>query len=141
MTFHFFRFLILCFFVLTKGRLSIFSSRNLHSFAFLPNKERETYERLFQALKTLVPEMDPETLMVDFEVGAIAAFKAVFESPAQFEEVRQGLSIHICYCRVGHGSLAHFASLHRADLWGDFDKIFSNYSQQSNLDFWKVSLC
>ncbi len=40
---------------------------------------------------------------------------------------------------VARGSLSDFADLQRADWWADFDKIFSNYRERSNLDLLKVS--
>ena len=44
----------------------------------LPNKTQETYARMIQALKELVPDARPEKILLDFEMAAINAFKAEF---------------------------------------------------------------
>ena len=40
-------------------------------FALLPNKKKETYIRLFQLIRKTVPEWNPETVNVDFEMVAV----------------------------------------------------------------------
>lgn len=47
-------------------------------FALLPNKMQSTYERLLVALKTEFPYMNPLKVHMDFERGAISAFKIIY---------------------------------------------------------------
>ena len=42
-------------------------------YCLLPNKEQTTYERLFQILKDLNPDLNPEHISIDFELGLINA--------------------------------------------------------------------
>lgn len=44
-------------------------------FALLPNKKTETYIRLFRLICNAVPEWNPRTINVDFEVSAISAIR------------------------------------------------------------------
>ena len=48
-----------------------------HAFAFLPNKSEVTYENLFTILKNLV-QIEPHTVMSDFEKASINGLKSVF---------------------------------------------------------------
>lgn len=47
-------------------------------YALLPNKKKKTYIRLLQSLKTLNCNLKPKTVMLDFEIGAMTAFKKEF---------------------------------------------------------------
>ena len=47
-------------------------------YALLPNKTRATYQRLLSELKRLRPDMNPTTIMIDFEQAAIGALQAAF---------------------------------------------------------------
>lgn len=47
-------------------------------FCLLPNKQQVTYEKMFQALKNLKPELKPNIIMTDFEVTIVNAFNLVF---------------------------------------------------------------
>lgn len=42
-------------------------------------KKENTYKHMFQALKTIEPDLSPKTIMVDFEKGAMNAITS--ESP------------------------------------------------------------
>lgn len=48
------------------------------AFAFLPNKKKETYLRLFQLILQAIPSWTPRQVNVDFEAAAISAMKEVF---------------------------------------------------------------
>ena len=47
-------------------------------FALLPNKAQETYNRLFQTLKSMCPTFQPKTLMIDFEMASVNSFSDCF---------------------------------------------------------------
>lgn len=47
-------------------------------FALLPNKMESTYCRLFEALKSIKPELNPDTIMIDFEKAAMNAISKTF---------------------------------------------------------------
>ena len=47
-------------------------------YALLPNKTTETYVRLFQKLKELKPDLNPQDVMIDFEKAAMNALERVF---------------------------------------------------------------
>lgn len=47
-------------------------------FTLMPNKTQSFYNRLFAALKMLKPNLNPNFLMSDFEIGAINSFKEAF---------------------------------------------------------------
>ncbi len=44
----------------------------------MPNKSKETYKRAFEALKNLQKNLNPLTIMTDFELSDINAFKNSF---------------------------------------------------------------
>ena len=44
----------------------------------LPNKTAETYTRMLEILKMLHPGLNPSTILLDFELAAINAFKNEF---------------------------------------------------------------
>lgn len=44
----------------------------------LPNKEQSTYSKCIHELLILNYELNPKTIMIDFEKGAINAFKNAF---------------------------------------------------------------
>src|SRR5688572_3574059 len=43
-------------------------------YCLLSNKTRQTYDRVLEQLKTLVPAADPETILTDFEMAAMQVF-------------------------------------------------------------------
>ena len=47
-------------------------------YALLPNKTEKTYHDLTQALLQLIPNADPERIMMDFEKAAVNAFSTTF---------------------------------------------------------------
>lgn len=47
-------------------------------YCLLPNKTRQSYDRMLVALRDLVPAANPATVLVDFEVATIGAFKAAY---------------------------------------------------------------
>jgi len=47
-------------------------------YILLPNKKENIYKRIFQALKAIEPDLNPKTIMVDFEKGAINAIASEF---------------------------------------------------------------
>lgn len=47
-------------------------------YALLPNKSREMYNRLFNQMKTLRPNMMPRTIMIDFERATLQAVTDAF---------------------------------------------------------------
>ncbi|KAE9536180.1 hypothetical protein AGLY_007403 [Aphis glycines] len=47
-------------------------------YILLPNKKENTFKRMFQALKTIDPDLSPKTIMVDFEKGAMNAITSEF---------------------------------------------------------------
>ena len=48
-------------------------------YCLLPNKAQETYERLFRAVRQLIPNAHPTSFLVDFEMSAINAIRMVFD--------------------------------------------------------------
>lgn len=62
---------------------------NIHPvvFAFLPNKKKETYLRLFRIILEHVPEWNPGTVTVDFEAAVISALR----------EVLPAVNVYGCY--------------------------------------------
>jgi len=55
-------------------------------YALLPNKEKQTYKRFFEIVKSLV-KINPTSITMDFERGALTAAKKVF----------RGVDIHGCF--------------------------------------------
>jgi len=64
-------------------------------YILLPNKKENTYKRMFQALKTIEPDISPKTIMVDFEKGAMNAI--TFEFP---EAKLKGCFFHLSQCNL-----------------------------------------
>ncbi|KAK8401049.1 hypothetical protein O3P69_002673 [Scylla paramamosain] len=60
-------------------------------FALLPSRTEETYTRVFSILKDLQPELNPQDVMMDFEMASYNAFIAYFDYAsdvvAGFEEL------------------------------------------------------
>lgn len=48
-------------------------------YCLLTNKAQETYERLFRAVRQLIPNAHPTSFLVDFEISATNAIRMVFE--------------------------------------------------------------
>ena len=49
-------------------------------YAFMPDRKLSTYERLFKCIKLKIPEWQPRSFKTDFEIGAMQAFRNIFES-------------------------------------------------------------
>ena len=47
-------------------------------YALLPDKSQQTYERLLSVLKDKVSQLNPRSVMIDFEIAAKQAFEVVF---------------------------------------------------------------
>uniref|UniRef100_A0A2C9LH34 MULE transposase domain-containing protein n=1 Tax=Biomphalaria glabrata TaxID=6526 RepID=A0A2C9LH34_BIOGL len=47
-------------------------------YALLPNKEGETYRRMFEAVKELWPDLNPSSVSMDFEQAAIGALQSTY---------------------------------------------------------------
>lgn len=47
-------------------------------YALLPNKSKNTYKKLLQVIKELKQNLNPATIMTDFEQAAISAFQEEF---------------------------------------------------------------
>ena len=62
-------------------------------YALLPNKQEATYTSLFQILKNSQNELNPESILADFEVAALNALGAVFP-----DVVIQGCFFHLSQC-------------------------------------------
>lgn len=46
--------------------------------ALLPNKTKETQVKLFEGIKTIWPELSPQSASIDFEIGAFNAIKLAY---------------------------------------------------------------
>lgn len=66
-------------------------------YALLPNKSEETYVKLLSALKDLKPDLQPQTVMTDFETAAINAFRSVFPNIRN-----RGCFFHLCQSFYRH---------------------------------------
>lgn len=53
-------------------------------YALLPNKNNQTYIRMFEAIKQMWPQLNPISISIDFEQAAIGAVKTVFPECAIF---------------------------------------------------------
>ena len=51
-------------------------------YAMLPNKEGETYRRMFEAVKQVWPNLNPLSVSIDFEQAAIGALRSTFPNCA-----------------------------------------------------------
>ncbi|KAB0805687.1 hypothetical protein PPYR_02657 [Photinus pyralis] len=60
-------------------------------YALLPNKTKETYQKLLQQLKNLIPGLLPTRVLLDFEAAAMGAFSEEFEGIAV-----SGCFFHLC---------------------------------------------
>ena len=49
-------------------------------YALLPNKQQQTYTAFFQVLRDAHDNLNPETVLVDFELAAINALRAIFRN-------------------------------------------------------------
>jgi hypothetical protein len=47
-------------------------------YALLPNKNRRSYDRLLEELKRLLPNLNPRSIMLDYEAAAIGALSGAF---------------------------------------------------------------
>lgn len=62
-------------------------------FALMPNRTEATYERVFTALKSLEPSLQPTTIMTDYELASINAFHHAFPATSQ-----RGCFFHLSQC-------------------------------------------
>ena len=62
-------------------------------YAVLPNKRTDTYRTLFRQLLEAEPDLQPESILTDFEIGAITAARETFP-----ETNLQGCFYHIAQC-------------------------------------------
>ena len=60
-------------------------------YSLLPNKTQAIYERLLDVLLEQCPDLDPRTIVLDFEQGAINAFRSRFP-----EASIKGCFFHLC---------------------------------------------
>lgn len=70
-------------------------------FALLPSKTQTTYERMLDATIELYPDLSPETVMMDFEIAAINAFRS------RFPNVR----VRGCFFHLSQNVYKHVQSL------------------------------
>jgi len=62
-------------------------------YALLPNKSMSTYKHLLSKIKDLVPEMNPRSILTDFEKAMIASFNIIFPNAAH-----RGCFFHFTQC-------------------------------------------
>lgn len=62
-------------------------------YALLPNKQRATYGRFLAELQNLQIDLNPETVMTDFEQAAISSFNEAFPQSQQ-----RGCFFHFNQC-------------------------------------------
>lgn len=68
-------------------------------YALLPNKSRETYDRLFRMVKELVPNFDPKSITCDFEIAAFKSVAEIFpttEIRGCFFHLAKNMKKHLC---------------------------------------------
>ncbi|XP_035208214.1 uncharacterized protein LOC118182940 [Stegodyphus dumicola] len=49
-------------------------------FCLLPDKRKQTYERLFRLIKNHISDWDPKEIVMDFEIAVIISLKNIFPS-------------------------------------------------------------
>ena len=77
-------------------------------YALLPNKHRETYDRLFHLTKELRPQMNPISVATDFELAEFGAIRDAWPTS----------QIHACFFHLNQ-------SMHRqVEQLGTFPLIF-----------------
>ncbi|XP_068227468.1 uncharacterized protein [Palaemon carinicauda] len=76
-------------------------------YALLPNKQRSTYFRLFELLKTIEPNLRPVSIIWDFEQAAIHAFKDAFPT----------VEIKGCFFHLAQNMHRHLVSLGLSNLY------------------------
>lgn len=57
----------------------------------LPNKTGDTYRRLLDAVKVLIPDAQPDFILTDFEIAAMEAFRAAYPNSTV-----TGCYFHLC---------------------------------------------
>ncbi len=62
-------------------------------FGLLPDKRESTYERFFDAVKSISPPLTPKSIMTDFELASINAIRDCFPTAS-----RRGCFFHFCQC-------------------------------------------
>ena len=74
-------------------------------YALLPHKNEETYVRLFEAIRTLRPQVNPSAVLTDFEQASMNALRRAFP-----EVTLTGCFFHFCQCfwrkiqQLGHAT-------------------------------------
>jgi len=66
-------------------------------FVLLPDKKEDTYRRMFDALKSLKPNLNPKTIMIDYEKTSINAIKTEFPNTKV-----NGCFFHLSQCIWRH---------------------------------------
>lgn len=80
-------------------------------YIFLPNKSKEIYLTVLMELKRLRPGIEPQRMMVDFEIGFTLACQEVFPN------VRiKGCYFHFCQAILRHMQESSLKSLYDRDL-------------------------
>ena len=79
-------------------------------YALLPNKQQLTYTAFFQVLRDAHDNLNPETVLVDFELGAINALRATFP-----DTELQGCLYHLSQCVYRHVQDAGLQARYAAD--------------------------
>lgn len=77
-------------------------------YVLLPDKKEQSYRRMFEALKSLKPNLCPKTIMVDYEKTAINAIKTEFSS----SEIN-GCFFHMSQCGVIFKNSAYKKNIHK----------------------------
>jgi hypothetical protein len=52
-------------------------------YALMPNRRTDTYIRVFEAIKNLKPDLNPKSILTDFELSSIKAFNTSFPRAAK----------------------------------------------------------
>lgn len=102
-------------------------------YCFLPNKEKETYERLFQLLKNYAINnglnLNPEFISVDFESGVKPAIESSFDS------VISGCLFHLNQCLF-----RHLASLGLSTLYNTNESFLIHMRMINSLQLLPLSM-
>lgn len=79
-------------------------------FALLPSKTQECYERLFNILKDLQPDLHPRSIMTDFELAVIQAVRTTFQ-----DANISGCFFHLAQCLWRKVQAHGYVDLYRED--------------------------
>lgn len=78
-------------------------------YALLPNKQRRTYVQMFEAIKTLVPNLNPLSISCDFEQAAIVAMQDCFP----------GVTIKGCFFHLAKNMKKRLAEMGHTALYNN----------------------